>query len=159
MAGTRQRSVERRARPGIDDGLPAGAGRGCQQDDRRDEPGSRVPWSAGDAERLSAAGVRESAFPIAPHWSRNTLGASSTRPYSARRASVGLTLAARRAGRKLAAKDAEPRTRATPAKVAASQACTPNRSLPIAIDAPTAHTRPMLIPARVSHPACRITIL
>ena len=61
--GLEQRAAERRPRPRADDGLPAGAGRGGQQDDRRNRSGPGVPGSASDAERISAAGLK---YPYAP---------------------------------------------------------------------------------------------
>src|ERR1700722_8089523 len=80
-------------------------------------------------------------------------------PYSARRASVGLTEAARCAGTKLAASDAEPNRTATPASVGTSHAATPKSTLRISIEAPTDDARPMARPTIVSHPAWRITSL
>src|SRR5215469_194091 len=80
---------------------------------------------------------------------------ASQRLYSARRASVGLTEAARAAGMMLAASEAAARTIATAARVVASQAATPKRSLRMASEAAMEQARPRTTPITVSHAAWR----
>jgi hypothetical protein len=73
--------------------------------------------------------------------------------YSARRASTGLTEAARRAGIKLASSEEMPSTPATAASVGTSQVRTPNRRPRISVAAATEHPRPITTPAPISPPA------
>src|SRR5215470_9498149 len=79
--------------------------------------------------------------------------------YSDRNASVGFTDAARRAGRKLAASDANPSNTTTQTSVVGSHASTPNNRLRVRTDAPTEQTSPMASPAPVKRPASCITSL
>jgi hypothetical protein len=79
--------------------------------------------------------------------------------YSVLSASMGLTVAALCAGKKLAARDAAASTTATVASVGMSHAATPKSSLPPSMAAPMAHAIPIPTPAAVNQLACLITML
>lgn len=104
--------------------------------------------------RLDAAFI-----PASDRCDRGTVRVSSssrgsvTRCYSERRASTGLTEAARRAGMKLARRAAMPSRPATAARVARSHERTPNSSPRIRVAAATEHTRPIAMPKPVNSPA------
>ena len=90
---------------------------------------------------------------------RPSCGFQAFAGYSSRSACTGFTDAARRAGKKLAIKDAAASTSATQASVAGSQARTPNSRLRISIEVPMEASTPKTTPAPANHAACPITIL
>src|SRR6185503_20466159 len=75
------------------------------------------------------------------------------RIYSARRAEIGSTDAARRAGRKLASNADAPNTAATPTSVVMSHGGVPKSNLRIKDAARIAHPVPITIPASANAPA------
>src|SRR5262249_41927690 len=80
-----------------------------------------------------------------------SLGAPDAGPfYSARKATAGSTLVARRAGNQLAARPAANRIAPTPAKLVASPGCTPKRSVVIDRVAASAPATPSARPVATS---------
>src|SRR5271156_3529424 len=80
------------------------------------------------------------------------------RPYSACRASTGLTEAARRAGMKLAKSAARASTAATAPSVIASQAWVPKSRERISEPVATEQSKPAPMPIAASHPASLSTM-